>query len=257
MAPLKFEEHIKDKLEERSIQPSADAWNKLDTRLGKPVKQSKNKPLVWIGVAASIVGVLLVGSRLFNENKTEIIAPTIVATPEVEKQEESTKVGVKKEDEINEVEIAKQQDSELQSKKVIVKTKANQITKDQQLASTKEGITNKSSNSGQARVKSFEIKKKKLSFEDEKIQELVAQVQNLKDKNKTVTDSEIDALLEQAQNEIRLQKEIYNNATGIVDAKALLSEVEQELDESFRDKAFKALKENFDFIKTAIANRNN
>ncbi|MBN2868356.1 MAG: hypothetical protein JXK08_06775, partial [Flavobacteriaceae bacterium] len=89
-----------------------------------------------------------------------------------------------------------------------------------------------------------------------KIQELVAQVQNLKDKNKTVTDSEIDALLEQAQNEIRLQKEIYNNATGVVDAKALLSEVEQELDESFRDKAFKALKENFDFIKTAIANRN-
>ncbi len=257
MAPIKFDEHIKDKLEERSIHPSADAWNKLDARLGKPVKQSKNRSFVWIGVAASIVGVLLVGSQIFKQGKTETIVPTIVVTPDAKNPDESTKVAVEKEHDINTVEKTKQQDPELQSKQIIVKNKENEITKgQQQLASTKEEISTKNSNSEEASVKAVEVEEKDLSFEDKKIKELVAQVQTLKDKNKTVSDSEIDALLQQAQKEIRLKKQLYNSSTGVVDAKLLLDDVEQELDESFRDRAFKALKENFNFIKTAIANRN-
>ena len=35
MAPIKFEENLRDKLEERSLQPSANSWSKLSDRLDK------------------------------------------------------------------------------------------------------------------------------------------------------------------------------------------------------------------------------
>lgn len=252
MAPIKFEEHIKDTLEERSIMPSAGAWNKLETRLGEPAKSSKNKPIIWLGVAASIVGVLLVVSQFFNQNKPETRSPTIVVTPKVVKQDESiTEIVVETESENKEVENLSQQDSKKQLKNIIVKPDINEV------AFSKEAVVDNGNQSAEIKNKLVEPAQTDLSFEDQKIQEVVAQVQHLKDENKSVTDAEINALLEQAQNEIRLQKQIYNHTTGIVDAKSLLEEVEQELDESFRDKAFKALKENFNFIKTAVATRNN
>ena len=33
MAPIKFEEKIKDKLEQRHLKPSADAWDRLSEKL--------------------------------------------------------------------------------------------------------------------------------------------------------------------------------------------------------------------------------
>lgn len=252
MTPIKFEEHIKDKLEQRSINPSANAWNKLETRLGEPAKSSKNKPIIWLGVAASVVGVLFIVSQFFNQNKAETMSPIIVATPEVVKQDESVaEIAEETKTEINIIESVTQQDSKKKLKDISINLDVNEVS------SSKEAVVTDGSQSTEIKNKLVELVKTDLSFEDQKIQEVVAQVQHLKDENKSVTDAEIDALLEQAQNEIRLKKQIYNHATGVVDAKSLLEEVEQELDESFRDKAFKALKENFNFIKTAVATRNN
>jgi len=44
---------------------------------------------------------------------------------------------------------------------------------------------------------------------------------------------------------------------GKVDAMALLIEVEDEIDQSFRDRIFKKLKDGLFKARTAIANRNN
>ena len=89
----------------------------------------------------------------------------------------------------------------------------------------------------------------------QKIQDVVAQIKNLKENNTAVTDEAIDALLTEAQKEIALDK-LYNESTGIVDANLLLQDVEADLEESFRAKVFKALKENFISVKTAVAQRN-
>lgn len=250
MAPIKFEEHLKEKLEERSITPSASAWYKLEMRLGETAKSSKNKPIIWLGVAASIVGVLLVVSQFFNQNKHETMSPTIVVTPKVVKQDESiVEILVETEPENKEVENVTQQDSKKQLKNIIVKPDINEV------AFSKEAVVDNGNQSAEIKNKLVEPAQTDLSFEGQKIQEVVAQVQHLKDKNKSVTDLEIDDLLKQAQKEIRL-KQTYNSNTGVVDARMLLEDVEQELDQSFRDKAFKALKENFNFIKTAVARRN-
>ena len=43
MAPLKFEEHIKEKLEQRKLQPSADAWQRLNEHLDDDSAKKNNK----------------------------------------------------------------------------------------------------------------------------------------------------------------------------------------------------------------------
>ena len=79
---------------------------------------------------------------------------------------------------------------------------------------------------------------------------------NLKSENNSVTEREIDSLLKIASKELfkeRLQKE----TSKIVDANALLMSVEDEMGQSFRSKVFEALKESYETVKTAVADRNN
>ncbi|MCB0471304.1 MAG: hypothetical protein KDC51_12650, partial [Flavobacteriaceae bacterium] len=67
MAPIKFEDNLKETLEKRTIQPSKDAWNtlenKLDTTSGNT---SKTRFWIW-GIAASIVGILLISTLVFKK----------------------------------------------------------------------------------------------------------------------------------------------------------------------------------------------
>tara|TARA_R110000868_G_scaffold213709_1_gene463809 strand:+ start:4375 stop:5154 length:780 start_codon:yes stop_codon:yes gene_type:complete len=258
MEPIKFEEHIKDKLENRTIRPSIDAWNRLESSLGAPKKQHKSKPFVWIGVAASIVGALFVVSQFFNKDEIKTNSPSIVVTPKIKKQIESTDVVLEKESGTKMLELSSKSksDSESKTNQIIVKPFVKELDKDQtQVASIKKVVLQNANTSESPNMKSVGLKQEALSFEDQKIQDVVAQVQSLKDQNETVSDAEIDNLLQQAQKEIRL-KQLYNKNIGVVDARLLLQDVEQELDKSFRDKAFEILKANFNFIKTAVARRN-
>ncbi len=65
MAPIKFEEHIKDKLEKRRIEPSDKAWSKLSEKLDEHEGKSNNKMFWWLGIAASLVGVFLITTLIF------------------------------------------------------------------------------------------------------------------------------------------------------------------------------------------------
>ena len=73
--------------------------------------------------------------------------------------------------------------------------------------------------------------------------------------NAEITDAEIDSLLRAAQQELFTDKIL--NSEGKVDAMALLTEVEEELDDSFRDQIFEALKQGYLKVRTAVADRNN
>jgi acyl carrier protein len=88
----------------------------------------------------------------------------------------------------------------------------------------------------------------------EKIAEIVAQVEVLEKENSTVTDAEIDSLLRNAQRQI-LEDKMFRKDRS-VDAMALLADVEDELDRSFRDEIFDALKDGFLKVRTAVADRN-
>ncbi len=89
---------------------------------------------------------------------------------------------------------------------------------------------------------------------DAKIADLVAQVEIMQQENYTVTDSEVDSMLRKAQREILMEK--YLKESHTVDATALLLDVEDELEQSFRDQLFETLKSGFLKVRTAVADRN-
>ena len=78
MAPIKFEEKIKDKLEKRTLSPSSEAWSKLSDRLDEDEKKSK-KPIFWyLSIAAGLLVMMAVSIQFFNNKDSQEILPQIV-----------------------------------------------------------------------------------------------------------------------------------------------------------------------------------
>ena len=76
MESNKFDDHIKNLLDKRSIEPSVNAWSNIEERLNS-TKTAKRNWMLWSGVAASFIGVLITISVL-NTN-TKVI--TVVEAP--------------------------------------------------------------------------------------------------------------------------------------------------------------------------------
>lgn len=87
----------------------------------------------------------------------------------------------------------------------------------------------------------------------QKVSEVVAQVEHL-ERLQQVSDREVDSLLRAAQQQILRDRTFQKD--GRVDALALLAEVEGELDASFRERVFEALKAGYLKMRTAVAERN-
>jgi len=265
MAPIKFEEQLKEKLEQRNIQPSSEAWNKLSDRLDEEGDRQNKKGFWWLGIAATIVGVSLALTFFFKSN-SEIIEPTIVDTKNetiidtnpLQTQELVNKneaVAVEQKEAASEV---KQQ----VNKDQITKTPLKSVIKEKQKLlvpnTVDEAVANvnikEESKEGNNNI--IDTKLEVLDFEAQKVKDVVAQIQNLQKENKGVSAEDIDALLEAAQKEITMKK-LYDEATKTVDAEALLRSVEDDLEQSFRAKVFKAIQSGYETVKTAVAERNN
>jgi len=261
MAPIKFENDLKDKLEQRKLQPSVSAWESLQGRLDTHQNKTNNKGYWWFAIAASFVGILIVSSVFFNKNQSDTIEPTLVNTEEqqIPKANEKVVLPIKKETKVVVVNPKTEKGKPVSKKSLTKKaSESNSQLQQKQKTLIKENTkiivaqAETKTDTQEKAVKPFE----KLSFEDIKIQEVVAQVEALKKANNTVSDAEINALLDQAQKEVALYK-LYNETTKKVDANALLEDVEGELEQSFRDRAFKAIKSGYKYVKTAVAERNN
>ncbi len=238
-----FEDNIKQKLERRHIQPSATAWSNLSQRINKH-EQTKPKSKSWFwGVAACLIGVLLLVGGLFTTRNT---SPAIVVTPTHLKQDHKI---VKVPAEANN----KAQTQELITNKKSKETSVKQVVLANTNTPKKAGKTSDAKKS-KPNVKAI-TQQDNLSFEDRKVQEVVAKVAHLKKENKQVTDAEIEALLIEAQNDLR-QHNIQAQVAGNISAEQLLKDVEAELNQSFRDRVFEAIREKLGTVKTAIADRN-
>lgn len=259
MAPIKQEEQLKEKLEQRKLQPSDQAWSVLANRLDAQDKKD-HKSLWWIGIAASIVLILAVSFPYFN-NDSVSEQPTLV---DVENEKETQNDNLSKEvtnDVIKEAVENIKQEAIVETKTPLIDKVESSITKESK-AFKKIIIEN-----DDAVVQTIEpekrIKKeiqKPLeqlnTFEDIKVLDVVAEIQKMQQEPTGVSDREIDSLLKVAHKEI-LNQRIFNETTKTVDADALLEDVESDLEQSFRSKVFEALKSNYGKVKTAVAGRNN
>ncbi|PVW17091.1 hypothetical protein [Marixanthomonas spongiae] len=261
MEPNKFEETIREKLQEREIQPSSDAWRKLDARLGKPEK--KNGNFMWYAIAASLVSILVIGALLFTKSKEVSEIENLVETPtnielrDYKKQPALIPQKASLEDVAVEENTTTDKTENLQIVEERLAAKKTKLNQSAETSFEKQKAVAKTETNGEAQS----IPKHKTEgttndlFIEKKINEVVAQVKEMQTKNNTVTAREVDVLLAKAQRDIKT-RQLLNPHTQKVDASALLLDVELELERSFREKVFDALGEGFNKIRTAVVKRN-
>ena len=225
MEPNKIDTQIKDKLNNRTITPSAPSWDRLEAMLNSTEKNKPIKKYNWIAVAAAIVVFFGLGifytttpiSNTQNDNSSSIVT---VNEPKNDFAAPSATIAVEKQSPI------------------LVQTNSNKIN-------AKTNIT-----------------EEKRSQELEPIQKIVAQEIATNPKASPPSNYKYispEALL----NEIETgQKAITNNIKTVsknkikINAASLLTGIEKELDSVYRETTLDKLNKNFNKIKTVIANRN-
>jgi len=249
MEPTKFEQRIKERLEQREIQPSEASWNVLQTKLQqekKPVKPTRLPFLYWMAAAAVVVLMITLGVKFSGEE--EAITPSIelVNSAKERKEEQQT---------------PSQKNTIVPTAPIKIADRKKESKKTPRLASSttaiKKTIQSPSTEPEKA-VAIQEVQEPELVPTDvlinEKIIAVVKNVQELEKNAINLTDAEVDSLLRKAQEEILNQQ--YNRFDQSIDAMALLDEVEYEIDATIKNKLFEALKQGFREVRTAVAERN-
>ncbi|RZS92201.1 hypothetical protein [Aquimarina brevivitae] len=265
MAPLKFEDNVKEKLDNREINPSADSWDTLAKQLDdhQQEKAGKTNYTIWYLIAASIIGIVIITSVVLTNNNITTTTPTQLVNTN---KETPRKLVPNNTDATTEDRIVDQlkSNTNLAVDEVAIDTKKekNEILSNTNARNTKFHETanvNRSSDKRSAIVladkTSGEMDNDNVeSLVEEKVAAVFEEVQQLEQSKTQVTDQEIEELLRKAQQEITTQKMMENHS---VDAMALLDEVETEMEESFKEKVFEALKTGYQKVKSAVAERNN
>lgn len=225
MEPNKVENQIKETLKNREIQPSSQAWDRLDSML--TVSEQKPKRYYkWIAIAATLIGFSIVGIVLMNTNKS--IQPEEMNNPIVKETVRPT---------------------DIQERNLLIEVTENSLIEKpfvqvvHKIEKTKVGKT--------------EINPKKDDLLDLKSEEQIVLMP--KEVSKVEQNKYVDAqllLAEIESKEMLVVKEIIPQTKIKIDPQELLSGAEQEVNESFRNKVIQSVNKNYNLIKSTLANRN-
>ncbi|MCD0467888.1 hypothetical protein [Flavobacterium sp. ENC] len=236
MEPNNFEKDFREKLNQRKIEPSEKAWDRLDAMLSVAEEKKPKKKNKWLYIAASIAGLLLAGTFFLNQEKKMEIPNNQIVIEENSQKDSVVKSGLKSTDS-GKIEIAVSEKEPLQNaensktpEKIanqkginIVKNTANPIA-EVSIINQK----NQQSTSGNNPITVPEIPKK----------ETAEQLLNTAEKSVV------------AENSVKPRSKIKINASD------LLNQVDGELELSFREKVITKVNKNYQTVKVALANRN-
>jgi len=249
MAPIKFEEHIKEKLDSREIRPSAGSWEKLNAQLDKNQNSGKNNTW-WISSIAAIILLALCGIIYLNMNRS--VEDSLVNTPEIRKSSEDSVKEFK-----NPVQVAATQKTEAFQEKPEV------MAKDPNKAASKDARTIGSETQQIASATVIGERTEVLEKVDttptlqnsrisEEVDKVLAEVTKLEAEKGEVSDEEVEILLRQAI--ANMEKKNLQKSKGIP-ADVLLASVEAEVYESFKEKVFEVVKTGYQKAAVAVSNK--
>lgn len=233
MEPNNIENQIREKLNSREIQPSAQAWDRLDAMLTVAEEKKTKRSFFsfkYIGIAASVLVFVTLGLFYFNQKNTTIETQnTVVETENGSKETPNSKFQIPniENKQNNEVAVSNEKMTTHNPK---LETRNSQPTSNEVSIITQnqeEAIVNQEIVSPKQEVKTI----KKTSMVD--VDELLASVEKDRKKETKVSKSNIN-----------------------IDAKSLLSEVDTELDMTFRQRVLNTVNKNYKSVKEAVANRN-
>jgi hypothetical protein len=232
----KLEQDFKQKLEQRTIQPTEMAWDRLDAMLSVAEKQKKKPGRNWMYIAASFLALLLVGTFFLNKEKQDSVTNINNSVTETRSERGTTIDTAVKPSVINEPfteEDAVATTTSISTGKVSVTPVKSISSKKSDVSSTVVAATNDNadSNTDVTKVKSGPAK---INVD---AADLLASVD-------TPVVNETIAVTKAKKQSVK------------VNPNSLLSSVEGELDDSFRGKVLQSVAKNYDKIKTSVASRN-
>lgn len=248
MEPNKLETQIKEKLNSREIQPTEMAWDRLDAMLSvseeKKTKRFSFLTSKFIGIAASVLVFLSVGLYFINQENTDIkVEESVVVKEEIKtntSEENTTEV-----EEINSITVQSEEQVA-----VTTNNKPQTINK-----KSSQSFNQNIQNNQKATVNPIINKNKEIEYlgNGDVAQKDLPRIETRKEivvsKPNNVN---VDDLLASVENESKNTKK----PSVKVNANTLLSQVDGELEQSFRQKAINRISRNYQEVKLALANRN-
>lgn len=222
MEPNKFETQIREKVSAHEITPSDSSWERLDAMLSDKIESKSNRNFIWIPVAASLlisIGLFFNtnGLRDFTKDKGVRAVANSTNSTKNHTVEKSTAIKV------------------LPQEKRVAISSVNQ---------------------------SHLIKQTSVKMRIGKMNGSISQIQNRISSNEKEIESKIQNVLVESEKdnekEIRVSilKQVPVNEKIKVDANSLLSEVDRELEQTFREKVITKIGKNYQEIKVVLVTRN-
>ncbi len=218
MEPNKFETQIREKVSAHEITPSDSSWERLDTMLSDKMESKSIRNFIWIPVAASL---LISIGLFFNTNGVQELTKDKVVKAVVNSTDSSKNRTAK-----NSVVI-----KVLTPEKRVVVSSVAQPSLAQQIP---------------------------LKIKIGKVNDPIFQIQNKIASNEKEIISKIQNELIESEKEIHVSilKQVPVNEKIKVDANSLLSEVDRELEQTFREKVITKIGKNYQEIKVVVVTRN-
>jgi hypothetical protein len=247
MKKSNIEKQFVEKLSAREITPSAASWDRLDAMLSVAEKPKRN--FKWLYVAACLVGFLLISSLFFNStnetvlsDENQVVNNEAISSPQKSIQSSNQnsqengvmntnsnaivvveKIDLKKVENKNNPSVISQNDIVNANSIAINESKASIIN---------QNFDDSLERSGKNQTTEFQIAPKKSSYVN--ADELLASVDPMHKKTTS--------------------KEFSTNVK--VNSKELLSQVDGELELSFREKALQMVSKNIKTASVTLSNRN-
>ncbi len=239
MGQNRLENQIKEKLNSREIQPSAQAWDRLDAMLSVAEEKKTKRSFGWLYIAAGILVFVTLGMFFFSQNGTEV-QPQNNEVVEAEVQQDS-------------VDKTKNNSGTLP---ISVQNQDNQVAHSGQNVNQKNtntnhqsSIINQKTTENQKSINPLINRDKQIEFQNSsdvavkdlpKIMEGTAIVVKPNLASNAKTDEELLASLDKVA-----KKSTDNKSNLKVDARNLLSQVDGELEMTFREKVISKVAKNY------------
>lgn len=237
MEPNKLEKDFKKKLEQRTIQPSDMAWDRLDAMLSVTEKKKPNR--TWMYMAASFVVFLLVGALFLNQEKENNINGVI--------KNEGTVVTV--EEPVQPTNTPQDNNTVITSNTegAIVGTETSPAMETNRKVTAARTVIHKTTTGTST------VNKKEINISTPAPGQEALAVTEKKEPTLMLSVKETENLMAA----VNTQQETAKKKPGVkVDPNSLLSSVEGELTDNYRNKTLQGVVKNFNAVKTAVANRN-
>jgi hypothetical protein len=225
MEQNKLENEFRTKLNQREINPSENSWDKLDAMLTVAEDKKPIRSYGWIYIAASIVGFAFLGTFFFNQvdKKTNIENNDVVIENSKKAEPMQKKISIvpsnsKSESTVVISEVKKVKKNSTDTNPIII----NQVVQNSSsfMSIVDEKLTNQ--------------KTEQLAFSN-------------------TSDDTVDEMLAAVQSS---PKASISKTAVKVNPNTLLSQVDGELELSFREKVINKVNKNYQSVKAALANRN-